>query len=98
MKFAEFLDTYSGAVTEAVLQTYPPLYDSETRRTCGFDLANHFLLHRQRILLLFHHAVGVDVSGGRTAISVEQYLWFRSDHGNPITWCRVGFDVVGDLY
>ena len=38
MRLAEFLDAYRDAITEAVVRTYPPLYDAETRRTCGFDL------------------------------------------------------------
>lgn len=38
MNLAQFLETYTGAVTSAVVQTYPPLYDGETRRSCGFDL------------------------------------------------------------
>jgi hypothetical protein len=44
VRLAEFLDAYRDAITEAVVRTYPPLYDAETRRTCGFDL--HQLLRR----------------------------------------------------
>jgi hypothetical protein len=44
VNLAQFLDTYAAAVTDAVLQTYPPLYDAELRRSCGFDL--HRLLRR----------------------------------------------------
>jgi len=38
MNLADFLDRYGDAVAEAVIHTYPPLYDAETRRTCRFDL------------------------------------------------------------
>lgn len=38
MKLSGFLEVYGDAVAEAVAQTYPPLYDAETRRSCGFDL------------------------------------------------------------
>ena len=38
MRLAELLDAYRDAITEAVVRTYPPLYDAETRRACGFDL------------------------------------------------------------
>lgn len=38
MNFAQLIETYADAVREAVLRTYPPVYDAETRRTCGFDL------------------------------------------------------------
>ena len=44
MKLAEFLDAYRDAITDAVVRTYPPLYDAEARRVCGFDL--HRLLRR----------------------------------------------------
>ncbi|MCC6903829.1 MAG: hypothetical protein IT377_32980, partial [Polyangiaceae bacterium] len=44
MRLADFLDTYRDAITDAVVRTYPPLYDAETRRACGFDL--HRLLRR----------------------------------------------------
>src|SRR5207237_6511316 len=33
-----FIDRYREAVTAAVLRTYPPRYDAETRLTCGFDV------------------------------------------------------------
>src|SRR5712692_10114320 len=38
MKLSQFLEVYGDAVAEAVARAYPPLYDAETRRTCGFDL------------------------------------------------------------
>jgi hypothetical protein len=38
MKLPQFLELYGIALAEAVARTYPPLYDAETRRTCGFDL------------------------------------------------------------
>jgi len=44
VNLVQFLDTYAGAIRSAVVQTYPPLYDGEMRRTCGFDL--HRLLRR----------------------------------------------------
>jgi superfamily II DNA or RNA helicase len=44
VNLAQFLETYASAVTDAVLQTYPPLYNAELRRSCGFDL--HRLIRR----------------------------------------------------
>ena len=44
MNLTEFLESYAGAIRSAVVQTYPPLYDDEMRRACGFDL--HRLLRR----------------------------------------------------
>lgn len=38
MNLGQFLDRYRDAVTAAVIRTYPPVYDAETRRTSGFDL------------------------------------------------------------
>jgi hypothetical protein len=38
MNLADFLDRYGDALAEAVIQTYPPLYDAEARRTGGLDL------------------------------------------------------------
>jgi hypothetical protein len=38
MKLVEFIERYQTAITRAVLQTYPPIYDAEARRRCGFDL------------------------------------------------------------
>lgn len=38
MNLGAFLETYAVAVREAVLRSYPPIYDAEMRRTCGFDL------------------------------------------------------------
>ncbi len=38
MNLADFIDRYREAVTRAVIQTYPPIYDGEARRTCGFNL------------------------------------------------------------
>jgi len=38
MNLAQFLDRYRDAVTTAVIRTYPPIYDAETRRASGFDL------------------------------------------------------------
>lgn len=38
MNLGQFLQVYAGAVTDAVVRTYPPLYDAEVRRTSGFDL------------------------------------------------------------
>jgi hypothetical protein len=38
MRLHEFLTTFGDAIAEAVVRSYPPLYDAETRRTCGFDL------------------------------------------------------------
>src|SRR5687767_9119257 len=38
MNLGEFLDQYRDALAAAVVGIYPPLYDAETRRTCGFDL------------------------------------------------------------
>lgn len=38
MKLAQFLETYAPAITDAVLRNYPPVYDADMRRACGFDL------------------------------------------------------------
>ena len=38
MNFASFIDTYRDALAQAVVETYPPLYDANTRQSCGFDL------------------------------------------------------------
>ena len=44
MNFGQFLEAYAAAVSDAVVRTYPPLYDANVRRSCGFDL--HRLLRR----------------------------------------------------
>ncbi len=38
MKLAAFLDEAHEAIADAVLRAYPPLYNAETRRSCGFDV------------------------------------------------------------
>ena len=38
MNFASFIDTYRDALAQAVVEAYPPLYDANTRQSCGFDL------------------------------------------------------------
>ncbi len=38
MNLSELIDRYNDAITRAVLRTYPPVYDAEARRSCGFDL------------------------------------------------------------
>lgn len=38
MNLIEFLDRFGPAITDAVIQTYPPLYDAEARRSNAFDL------------------------------------------------------------
>ncbi|MBI4212966.1 MAG: hypothetical protein HY534_01535 [Chloroflexi bacterium] len=38
MNLAAFIDRHRDAISAAVIKTYPPLYDAETRETCGFDL------------------------------------------------------------
>ena len=38
MRLPEFLTAFADAISDAVVRTYPPLYDAETRRSCGFDL------------------------------------------------------------
>ncbi len=38
MNLAKLIDRYNSAITRAVLRTYPPVYDAEARRVCGFDL------------------------------------------------------------
>ena len=38
MNLAELIDRYNNAITRAVVRTYPPVYDAEARRACGFDL------------------------------------------------------------
>jgi superfamily II DNA or RNA helicase len=32
------MTAFADAIADAVVRTYPPIYDAETRRTCGFDL------------------------------------------------------------
>jgi superfamily II DNA or RNA helicase len=44
MRLPEFLTEFADAIAEAVVRTYPPLYDAGVRRSCGFDL--HRLLRR----------------------------------------------------
>lgn len=62
MTLAQFLDRYATAVREAVLQTYPPIYDAATRHRCGFDL--HRLLRRP---------LGAQADAIRaTALSIQQ--------------------------
>lgn len=46
LRLAAFLEEYQAAIADAVVRAYPPLYDAETRRTCGFDLRR--LLRRPR--------------------------------------------------
>jgi len=38
VRFPEFLTEFADAITDAVVRTYSPVYDAETRRSCGFDL------------------------------------------------------------
>ncbi len=38
MNLAELIDRYNNAITRAVVRAYPPVYDAEARRACGFDL------------------------------------------------------------
>ena len=38
VNLADFLDRFGPAIAKAVIRTYPPLYDAEARRTCGFDV------------------------------------------------------------
>ncbi len=38
MRLPEFLTAFADAIADAVVRTYPPVYDAETRRSCGFDL------------------------------------------------------------
>lgn len=38
MNLAELFDRYGQSITRAVIETYPPLYDAEARRTGGADL------------------------------------------------------------
>jgi hypothetical protein len=38
VRLPEFLTAFAEAISDAVVRTYPPLYDAETRRSCGFDL------------------------------------------------------------
>src|SRR5688500_17915841 len=38
MNLVGFIDRFRGAIADAVIRAYPPLYTAETRRTCGFDL------------------------------------------------------------
>lgn len=38
MNLTEFLDRYRDGITEAVIRTYPPIYNAETRAACGLDL------------------------------------------------------------
>lgn len=38
MNLGAFIERHRDAIAAAVIRTYPPLYDAETRETCGFDL------------------------------------------------------------
>src|SRR5947207_15513388 len=38
MNLAQLFSQFADAIAEAVVRTYPPVYDAETRRTCGVDL------------------------------------------------------------
>src|SRR5207247_9422199 len=38
MNLTDLVDKYRDGITAAVLSTYPPIYDAEVRRTCGFDV------------------------------------------------------------
>jgi len=38
VNLVEFIETYQGAITDAVLQAYPPLYSAQSREEFGFDL------------------------------------------------------------
>ena len=62
MKLEEFLDAYRDAITDAVVRTYPPLYDAEMRRTCGFD-----------VLRLLRRPLGAQADAIRaTALSLQR--------------------------
>jgi hypothetical protein len=39
MDLAELIDTFQDAITDAVLESYPPLYSARNREEWGFDLA-----------------------------------------------------------
>ncbi len=63
MKLEEFLDAYRDAINDAVVQTYPPLYDAEMRRTCGFD-----------VLRLLRRPLGAQADAIRaTALSLQRH-------------------------
>jgi hypothetical protein len=38
MNLSQLMDAFGPAIAEAVIRTYPPLYDAEARRACGHDL------------------------------------------------------------
>jgi hypothetical protein len=38
VRLPEFLTAFADEISDAVVRSYPPLYDAETRRSCGFDL------------------------------------------------------------
>jgi hypothetical protein len=38
MELFQFIETFQGAITRAVLRTYPPLYSARNRHEWGFDL------------------------------------------------------------
>src|SRR5437660_10880389 len=38
LNLSELIDRYREAITEAVIRTYPPVYDAEARHSSGFDL------------------------------------------------------------
>jgi hypothetical protein len=38
MNLSQLIDRFRTAIADAVIRAYPPVYDAETRRTCGFDL------------------------------------------------------------
>ena len=74
MRLAEFLDAYREAITEAVVRTYPPLYDAETRRTCGFDL--HQLLRRP---------MGAQAAAMRLDVERVDQVLARRSHATRVT-------------
>ena len=50
MRLPEFLTAFADAIADAVVRTYPPVYDADTRRSCGFDLRR--LLRKPLVNLL----------------------------------------------
>jgi hypothetical protein len=38
MSMPEFIERFEGSINETIVQLFPPVYNAETRKACGFDL------------------------------------------------------------
>lgn len=63
MNLAEFTDRFRAAIAAAVIRTYPPIYDAEARRSCGFDVRR-----------LLRRPLGAQADAIRaTALSIQRF-------------------------